>query len=26
MFKDDRFTEKQTSWWPIYVALRDALV
>lgn len=26
MFKDDRFTEKQTSWWPIYVALRDAIV
>lgn len=26
MFKDDRFTEKQTSWWPIYKALRDAIV
>ncbi|OCP35756.1 GntR family transcriptional regulator [Ensifer sp. LC163] len=26
MFKDDRSAEKQTSWWPIYVALRDAIV
>ncbi|WP_018236832.1 GntR family transcriptional regulator [Ensifer sp. BR816] len=26
MFNEDRSAEKQTSWWPIYIALRDAIV